>query len=160
WRELAHAARSEMVAMSLQREIDSYLARLDTLVHARDLPRASVDLHRLIVVPRLFANAVVERRIDGSLERQPAFATRNGRERLREWFILTLIDGIEAAVIDARPSPKRPLPAGDGWIIVGVNDQFEWNVPFKGPAWPGHYYVLELTRDPIARASRKKAVAA
>jgi hypothetical protein len=49
------------------------------------------------------------------------------------------------------------LPAGDGWITVGVNERFEWHIPFKGPARPGHYYVLELTRMPITRAVRTAA---
>jgi hypothetical protein len=42
-------------------------------------------------------------------------------------------------------------------MIVGVNQQFEWRVPFEGPAWPGHYYALELTAQPITRAVRKAA---
>jgi hypothetical protein len=128
WRGLTAMARSGPVVAAVQREIDSYLARLDTLVYARDLPCVGIDLHRLVVVPRMFANAIIDRRIDA------------------------------AALMDARPSPKRPLPAGRDWMIVGVNDQFEWRVPFKGPAWPGHYYLLELTSRPITRIVRKAAV--
>jgi hypothetical protein len=156
-RELIRAARSEAVVAGLQRELDAYLARLNMFVLARDLPRVGVDLYRLVVIPRLFANGATYRRISTALDRHPAFATQNGRQSLRDWFILTVIDGIEAAVMQARPSLKRWLPAGDGWIIVGVNDQFEWRVAFDGPAWPGHYYVLELERLPITRAFRKAA---
>ena len=54
-----------------------------------------------------------------------------------------------------RPSPESPLPAGRDWIIVGVDEQFEWAVPIEGPGWPGHYYALELTRRPITRVVRK-----
>jgi hypothetical protein len=36
-----------------------------------------------------------------------------------------------------------------------VNEQFEWRIPFDGPAWPGHYHVLEITRFPITRAVRQ-----
>jgi hypothetical protein len=147
----------DVVVVAVQREIDAYLTRLDTLAYARDLPRVGVDLHRLVVVPRLFVNAEVFGRIDAALYALRVFATLDGTESLRRWFVRTLIDAIEAAVQGARPSPKRPLPAGQNWIIVGVNDQFEWGLPIEGPGWPGHYYVLELTRAPITRASRKAA---
>jgi hypothetical protein len=157
WRGLTEMARSAPVVAGVQRELDSYLARLDTLVYAHDLPCVGIDLHRLVVVPRLFANAIIDRRIDASLKAESAFARLDGCQLLRDWYVLTLIDGIAAALVDARPSPKRPLPAGADWMIVGVNDQFEWRIPFNGPAWPGHYYLLELTSRPITRTDRKAA---
>jgi hypothetical protein len=155
WRRLVAAARTEEVVVAMQREVDGHLARLDTLAYAHDLPRTGIDLHRLVVVPRMFVNAETYRRVDAALVAQPAFAAVDGGESLRDWFVLTLIDSIEATVAQARPSPQRPLPAGDDWIAVGVNELFEWRIPFDGPAWPGHYYVLELTRFPITRAVRK-----
>jgi hypothetical protein len=160
WRELTQAAHSGTVVALVQREVDSYLGRLETLVHAHDLPCAGIDLRRLIIVPRLFANTIADRRIDLSLETESAFATRNGRELLREWFRLTVIDAIESALVGARLSPKRPLPAGSEWVIVGVNEQFEGRVPLEGPAWPGHYYMLERTHQPMTRAVRKGAAEA
>jgi hypothetical protein len=141
----------------MQREIDSYLTRLDTLAYARDLPCAGVDLHRLVVVPRLFANSIVQRRIDAVLEAEPGFARQHGHQLLRDWFTLTLVDAIASAVTHGRPSPKRPLAGGDAWMIAGVNDQFEWRLPLTGPAWPGHFYMLERTHRPMTRAVRKAA---
>jgi hypothetical protein len=155
WRQLTAAARSKPVAAPLQREIDAYVARLATIAHARDLPRVGIELRRLVVVPRFFANAAIDRRIDAALELQPTFAAGHGRKPLRDWFIFTLIDAIEAGLVAAKPSPTDPLPAGHDWIVVGVNDRFEWRIPFAGPAWPGHYYLLELTRMPLTRAVRK-----
>jgi hypothetical protein len=157
WRELIQAARSDTVVGALQREIDAYLARLDTLAHARDLPCVGIDLRRLVAVPRLFANAAIDRRMDVWLDTHPVFATVNGRKSLRDWFILAIIDAIEASITQARSSPKQPLAAGGDWILVGVNDRFEWRIPFSGPAWPGHYYLLELTQMPMTRAVRKAA---
>jgi len=157
FRGLTEAARSGALVAAVQREIDSYLTRLDTLAYARELPCAGVDLHRLIAVPRLFANSIVQRRIDALLQKHQAFEREHGHQRLRDWFTLTLIDGISAAVTDARPSPKSPLPGGDAWMIVGVNDQFEWRLPLTGPAWPGHFYLLERTHRPMTRAVRKAA---
>jgi hypothetical protein len=157
WRQVVETARTEAVVVAIQREIDHYLTRVDTLAYARDLPRVGIDLHRLVVVPRLFVNAEVFCRIDAALNVRRVFAALDGGESLRGWFVQTLIDAIEAAVRSARPSPQRPLPAGRDWVIVGVNDQFEWGIPLDGPGWPGHYYVLELTRAPITRAGRKAA---
>lgn len=157
WRQLIEAARSEAAVAAVQREVEAHLTHLETLVYAHELPRVAIDLHRLIVVPRLLLNAETYRRLDAALEAQSVFAAVDGSESLRGWFLLTLVEALEAAVVDARPSPWRPLPAGEGWITVGVNQPFEWRIPFEGPAWPGHYYVLELTRAPLKRAFRKAA---
>jgi hypothetical protein len=159
WRQLNGMARGDGAA-ALQREIDAYLARLEALVYARDLPSAGVDLHRLVAVPRLFANSEAECRMDAVLASAGRPGQLDGALQLREWFVLTVIEGLERAVVEARPSPKRPLPAGSEWILVGVNPLFEWRVPFKGPAWPGHYYLLELTKTPITRGIRKAAAEA
>lgn len=157
WRQLAEAARAETVAANVQRELDAYLPRIERLAYAPDLPRLNVELRRMIAVPRLLLNAETYRRLDLALQGQPVFAgTVEGRP-LRDWFLLTLISSLEAAVIGARPSPWRPLPSGGDWITVGVNEQFEWRIPFECAAWPGHYYVLELRRIPITRAVRKAA---
>lgn len=157
FRGLTQAAHSSTVVTALQREIDSYLTRLDMLVYARELPCAGVDLHRLVVVPRLFANSIVQRRIEALLEKEPAFARENGHHLLRDWFTLTIVDGIAGAVMEARPSPKSPMPGGDAWMIVGVNSQFEWRLPLTGPAWPGHFYLLERAHRPMTRGIRKAA---
>jgi hypothetical protein len=153
-RQLIQAARADAVIVALQREIDEYLKRLDTFVYVQQLPRVAVDLRRLVVVPRLFVNAEAYHRITAAVRAQPAFTALEGGESLREWFVLTLIAGADAAIARARPSPQRPLPGGDGWIAVGVNEGFKWHVPFDGPAWSGHYYVLELRPFPMTRAIR------
>ena len=155
WRQLVRAAQTDTVVVALQREIDEYLRRLDTFAYARELPRVGVDLRRLVVVPRLFVNSDLHHRLHAALDVQPAFSAVEGGESLREWFVVTLIDGIEAAVAQARPSPERPLPAGEAWIAVGVNECFKWHVPLVGTGWRGHYYVLELRPVPITRAVRK-----
>ena len=153
WRHVQRAIRGERLATVLQREVDATLARLDPIVFAHDLPRVSVDLRRLVVVPRFFVNAEAYRGISAALRAEPI--TTPADVSLSEWLTLTIIDAIEAAVVRERPSVPRPLRAAGGWMIVGVNQQFDWRVPFQGPAWPGHYYVLEQTAQPISRAVRK-----
>lgn len=157
WRQLTSAARSEKLIPAMQHEVDSYLARLDTLAYAQDLPRASIDGYRLVVVPRAFVNACAYRGIDVTLRLHPEFLALDGGESLRDWWVLTVIEAIEAAVARARPSLKRPLPAGNGWVAVSLDERFEWRIAADGVSWPGHYYVLELPRTPMKRAFRKAA---
>jgi hypothetical protein len=155
WRQLTSAVGSGTATAAIQRELDAYLARLETLAFASDLPRVGIDLHRLVVVPRLFANGEACRRIEHVLRLEPTFAALDGGQPLREWFAVRLVGDIAAAIAARRPSIKHPVPAGNGWITVGVNERFEWRIPFDGPAWPGHYFVLEVTREPFTRAIRK-----
>jgi len=157
WRQLARAVRAEVVAAPVQRELDAYLQRLERLVYAPDLPCITVELRRLVVVPRLLLNAEMYRHLDRALEVDPVFRADGVGAQLRDWFLLTVIGSLEAAVANARPSPWRAIPAGADWITVGVNERFEWRVPFGGHSWPGHYYLLELRRISITRATRNAA---
>ena len=160
WNDVTIAARSETVVHACHAEADDYLPRLDILVHAHDLPRIHVALHRLIAVPRLLANAPTDRRLDLTLGTEPAFATANGRTAVREWFISEVIGSVEWAVQQARPSLKTPLRAGDEWVVVGVDDRFEWRPAISGINWTGHYYLFERTLQPTTRAVLKAAAAA
>lgn len=155
WRGMVAAARDEQVIAAIQREVDFYLERLSALVFSDGLPRVSVELHRLVVVPCVLINGAAYASLVKRLSTQPAIASLEGGDRLREFFSLQVIEEIEAAVARARPSPKYPLRAGRDWISVGVNRAFVWRVPFQAPAWSGHHYVFELTREPITRATRR-----
>lgn len=156
WRRLNEAARNETVAAAMQREVDAYLTRLGRLVYAHDLPRGNVGLRRLVVVPRSFVNAVAYRRIVAAIDGQLTLAEADRHESLLDWFVLLTINRIEAAIVGARPSPRQPLPAGKDWLTVGINERFEWGIPLQGSAWLGHYYVLELTSEPLTRAIRRQ----
>jgi hypothetical protein len=85
-----------------------------------------------------------------------AFATVEGGAALREFFILTLIEHLDGVVESARPTPNHPLPAGESWMTVGMNNAFVWRIALlNSPPWNGHHYVLEMTRDPVTRRLRK-----
>jgi hypothetical protein len=156
WRELADMAGSAEVAAAIDLEAQAYLQRLGELAFADGLPRGGVDLHRLIVVPNVLLNAAAYTGIATRLALEPAFASLEGADALRQFFITTLVDEMDAAVTRARPSPRSPLAADSDWITVGVNPSFAWYVPvLREPPWDGHHYVLELTRNPITRAVRK-----
>lgn len=154
WRQLASAARSSSVIDAVQSETNEYIGRLDPIVFAHDLPRVSVDLRRLVVVPRVFANAESYRALYTTLRRDRAFDAVPGGEALHEWFVLTMVGSMERTAASARPSTRSPLLVSSDWTVVAVNEQFEWRVPFEGPPWPGHYYVLEITSSPMTRGVR------
>jgi hypothetical protein len=156
WRQLTSAASAASIVRDIQRELDGYLQRLDPIVYAHGLPRVSVELRRLIVVPRSFPNAEAFRNLYATLSGHPVFDALDG-DPVRDWLVMTTVSGIDAAVAESRPSSRRPLPAGSHWMVVGVNEQFEWGVPLDGPGWPGHYYLLELTSEPLTRSVRKAA---
>jgi hypothetical protein len=160
WRQLAEVARDQSVVAAIQGEVQAYLQRLGELAYADGLPRATVSLRRLVVVPRVLLNAAAYRSIERRLNGEPAFESLEGGESLRVFFFQRLIEEVEAAVANAQPSPTRPLAAGTDWITVGVDAAFVWRLPmFEGPSWNGHHYVLELTREPITRPVRRAVTA-
>ena len=161
WRQLAAAARETGVIVLIQSELHAYLGRLQEFAYADGLPRLSVDLHRLVAVPRLLTNGAAYAAITRRINSERAFASLEGGDPLRDFFITTLIDHLNDAIAGAAPSTKRPLAAGNDWICVGLESAFVWRLPvLNQPPWTGHHYVLELTREPITRAVHKKVVAA
>ena len=161
WRQLAAAARDPDVIAIIQSELDGYLGRLQEFAYAEGLPRASVDLHRIVVVPRVLINGAAYGAIARRLRSTHAFASIDGGDALRAFFFETIIHHLDGAIAGATPSPKCPLTIGKEWISVGLDGAFVWRLPLMNePPWDGHHYILELTRDPITRAVRKAVVAA
>ena len=161
WRRLAAAARDPAVIATIRSEMDGYPGRIQELAYADGLPRVGVDLHRLVVVPRVLVNGAAYGALARRLRAVHAFASLEGGEPLRDFFVGTLVSHADAAIAAATPSPKRPVTVGNDWISVGVDGAFVWRLPLLNePPWDGHHYVLELTRDPITRAVRKGVAAA
>jgi hypothetical protein len=161
WRQLASAAREPAAVVIIQSEMDAYLGHLEQFACADGLPRLSVDLHRLVAVPRVLINSAAYGAIAKRLHAERALAALEDGDAMRDFFITTLIDHLDSAIAGAAPSAKRPLAAGKDWISIGLEDAFVWRLPVRNePPWTGHHYILELTRDPITRAVRKKVAAA
>jgi hypothetical protein len=156
WRALATAARDASVAAIIQSEIDAYPGRLQDFAYAEGLPRASVELHRIVVVPRVLINAAATGAIARRLRSVHAFMALEGGDAVRDFFVRQLVHDLDAAITRATPSPKRPLAAGTDWISIGIEGGFVWRLPLLNePPWDGHHYLLELTRAPITRKLRK-----
>jgi len=161
WRGVAAAARDPGVIITVQREMDAYLGRVQELAYAEGLPGASVNLHRIVVVPRVLINSAAYSAIARKLRSERAFASLDGGDALRDFFIGTLVHHLDGAIAGATPSPTRPLAVGKEWVSVGLDGAFVWRLPMLNePPWDGHHYLMELTRDPITRAMRKGVVAA
>ena len=161
WRRLAAAARDRNVMVAIQSEMDAYPGRLREFAYADGLPRLSVNLHRIVVVPRLLINGAAYGAIARRLRSERVFASLDGGDALRDFFVRTLVDHLDGAIAATTPSPKRPLAVDSEWISVGLDGAFVWRIPLLNePPWDGHHYVLELTRDPITRAVRKAVAAA
>jgi hypothetical protein len=155
WRQLSAAARDSALVAAARAEVESYIRRLSQLAYADGLPRVQVELHRLVVVPHALLNAAAYKGMSERLARHPALAGLDEGRALRDFLFLQVIQECDAAVLSARPSPKRPVDTGGGWVSVGVNRSFVWRELLNTPTWSGHHYVLELTRDPITRRVRK-----
>jgi len=161
WRRLAAAARDRQVVATIQSEMDAYPGRIQELAYAEGLPRAGVDLHRLVVVPRALVNGAAFGALARRLRTVPAFASLDGGDPLHDFFVAQVISDADAAIAGAAPTLKRPVTLGNEWISVGLDGAFVWRLPLLNePPWDGHHYVLEVTRDPITRAVRKGVAAA
>ena len=159
WRQLSSTLGDPSVIGAIEREVETYLQRLGQLAFSEGLPRCSVELRRLIVVPTVLLNGAACTAFAKRLNQQPAWASLEGGDTLKDFFVTTLISDMAAAVERARPAPRGPLAADADWTVVGLNAGFVWRVPvFQAPPWNGHYYVLELPRDSITRAVQKAAV--
>src|SRR5581483_8850985 len=125
WRELANAAIDESVASTVQAEADRYLTRLSQLAYAEGLPRVTVNLYRLVIVPRQLLNGVARQCLAARLRREPALTCLES-EPLREFFSLQLVRDMDAAITERRPTIKQPLALGDGWMTIGLNTTYVW----------------------------------
>ena len=161
WRRLAAAARDRQVVATIQSEMDAYPGRIQEFAYAEGLPCAGIDLHRLVVVPRALVNGAAFGALARRLRAVPAFASLEGGDPLHDFFVAKVISDADAAIAGAAPTVKRPVALGREWISIGLDGAFVWRLPLLNePAWDGHHYVLEVTRDPLTRAVRKGVAAA
>ena len=156
WRALTAAAGDDTVVEIIRSEAQRYLKHLGDLAYSDGLPRETIQLRRLVAVPTVLLNGNAYGALDTQLATHHAFSGIEGGDALRQFFVLKLVEDLEAGAARACPSMKSPVPAGRGWIIVGRNKTFDWRLPILNePLWAGHHYVLELTREPITRTVRK-----
>ena len=157
WRQMRQLAESGTLAGYIHAAVAEYGERIGNFALDRSsLPRASVDLRRLFVVPRAQYNAWALDLLTSRLRTCPEVRALKGGPTLITYFCFELLSAIDNAVLACSPSVRRPLRAGADWSILGVNAQVVWSVPFRpGPDWRGHYFLYEAAANGLTRARRK-----
>ena len=112
WREIRDAARSENGSAALQAAADLYLLTMSNLAYASGLPRTTVGLRRLVLVPRTLASGRARPLIAARLAECQAFAERPLAER--DFLFEAVLSQADAAVRGASPSVRHPIRAADG----------------------------------------------
>lgn len=153
WKELAAAAAADPLRTAIQTETEHFSTVLVETSYAPGLPRLSVALHRLVIVPRALIAGRVRVALRQRLNRLEPFATFD--PEVREFFCEQLLVELDAAVGERPPSVRRPVLTHDIWACVGRDDAYQWVDPiFAGSGWGGHLLMYEFPRQGLSRAIR------
>jgi hypothetical protein len=154
WRELELAARSEPLCSAIQSETHHFAAAIVEASHAPGLPRRTIELHRLVIVPRALVAARTRTALRRRLFKSPMLGALD--PRVRDFLCEQLVVELDAAVAEGRPSVFRPLLTHEAWGCVGRDTQYQWVDPmFSGPGWGGHLLMFEFPREGLSRKARK-----
>lgn len=154
WRELSAAASSDDGRAAMQSVADIYLQSISALAYAQGLPRTTVGLRRLVLVPRALVAGRARAAVAARMNVCPAFAERPVGER--DFLFEAALVQADAAVHSARPTIRRPVRAPEEWGCVGADTRFAWvDQYWSGPGWSGHWFVYEFPREAMSRADRK-----
>lgn len=158
-RELRDAIGARGVLDAVAAECDRYVGGWTDLAYAPSLPRVTIAMHRLVVVPRAM---IPGRTGPGLMARIAACAdlTRTG-DAFRSFFSRWILSAMDGAVGRARPSPQNPVHARESWACVARDDDFIWVDPlWSGPEWRGHVVMFEMPAGRLGRRDRRELQAA
>jgi len=159
WRALEEASRVESVATAVAGEATRYLQVLASLSYSEALPRVTLALHRLVLVPRTMSAGHARAALFKRLGASPALAGLD--EAVRVFFLDQLVAEMDAALQQASPSPKQPVKTHEDWVCVGVSKGLVWGDPlWSGPDGTGHIFMYEFPRAGLPRRDRKALEAA
>jgi hypothetical protein len=96
-----------------------------------------------VAVPRVTWNARAFAAVLRALDAHPDMQALGGGALFRQFFMEQLFEEVDCALIAASPSPRHPVPTGDGWFVVGFEASTSWLVPLEGPERRGHFLVCE-----------------
>jgi hypothetical protein len=158
WHELQNLAESGFLADEIRSAVAAYMSRMaDFALERSSLPRVSVDMRRVFVIPRAPYNAWTYNFLTSRLGARAEVIALKGGPELAKYFCFELLNALDAALVESSPSVRHPLRAGAAWSIVGVDSRLVWSVPFqRGPEWRGHYFVCEMAAESLTRARRKQ----
>ena len=155
WRDLALLARGDVLRAAIQSEADHFATVMVEASHAPGLPRRTIALHRLVIVPRTIVAARARAGVRNRLFKSAALSGFD--PRVRDFFCEQLVVELDAAVAERRLSVSRPLLTNEAWGCVGRDVECQWVDPmFSGAGWGGHLLMFEFPRDGLARKARKE----
>jgi hypothetical protein len=159
WRTLDTAVASGAAVEAIGAEAAHHLKLLSTLAYVPVLPRVTVGLHRLVVVPRTMiagrGYAALCARLSNVRELAPL------PEPVRAFLFEQILREMDFALHSAAPSPRRPVLAHDEWVCVGTDLDLLWVDPmWSGPGWGGHLFMFEQPRAGLGRKDLKALDAA
>jgi hypothetical protein len=159
WKELDAVSRGDYVRKVIESETDHFLNALVEASHAPGLPRRTVALHRMVIVPRAVVAARARTRLRKRLYNSEALAAVDAH--VRDFFCDQLVRELDAAMGASRPSVSRPVLTHEAWGCVGRDTEYRWVDPmFSGDGWGGHLLMFEFPRDGLSRRHRKEVEAA
>jgi hypothetical protein len=155
WRALSRDTSAEPLRATLQAEADRFVSVMAAASYAASLPRTQVSLRRLVVVPRTMIVARARSVLAEGLQRARALATLD--ENVRVFFFDRVLKEMGRAVQHAKPSPQKPVAAGDEWACVGLDPGFVWVDPlWSGQDWCGHVFMYEMPKNGLSRRERRE----
>ena len=157
--ELWHALSSQSVREMIGGECERYVAASAELAYAPALPRLTVSLHRLVVIPRAMVLGRAGPRV--MVRAAACSGMADVEETFAQFFSRWILAGMNEAIQRARPSPRRPVHARESWALVAVDDGFVWVDPlWSGPGWRGHVVMYEMPSPQLDRRQRRALDAA
>lgn len=155
WRDLERTARGDVLRAAIQTEADHFGRVVVEASHAPGLPRRTIALHRLIILPRTIVAARVRAGVRRRLFNSATLAALDAR--VRDFFCEQLVVELDSAVAEGRPSVFRPVQTNETWGCVGRDAECLWVDPmFSGPGWGGHLLMFEFPREGLSRKQRKE----
>jgi hypothetical protein len=159
WRGLEDASRLEPLALAIGAEAARYMEVLAGLSYSDALPRVTLALHRLVLVPRTLSTGRARAAIFKRLGESPALAGLD--QGARAFLLDQLVIDMDAALQKASPAPRQPVQAHEGWVCVGVSKGLVWGDPlWSGPDGTGYILMYEFPRAGLPRRDRKVLEAA
>ena len=154
WRALEAAARQEPLCSAIDAEADHFAATLAEASYAPGLPRQTVSLHRLVIVPRAMIAARTRARLRKRVYDSAPVAKID--PRVRDFFCEQIVVELDAAIGEHRPSAGQPIMTGEAWGCVARDTEYPWMDPiFAGSGWGGHLIMYEFPRQGLSRRARK-----
>jgi hypothetical protein len=158
-REIWSVIDTPAVRASIAAECDHYLTAWAELAYAPSLPRATIALHRVVVVPRTMILARTLSRVITRLAACPGIADLP--DPFKVFFARRILCAMDDAIRHAAPSPRRPVRTQESWACVAVDTDFIWIDPmWSGLEWRGHVTMFEMPATRLQRRERLELEAA